>query len=60
MSIIDDDLTEGPEVFFMLAQSSDIRVQIRPDQANVTIIDDDRKHDNCGMSYTIGHNLFYN
>ena len=43
MSIIDDDITEGPEVFFMLAVSSNDRVQITPDRANVTIIDEDGK-----------------
>ena len=53
MSIIDDVVTEGPEVFFMLAESSDVRVQISPERANVTIIDDDRKQDDCSMSYII-------
>ena len=44
MSIMNDDVTEGSEVFFMLAQSSDDRVQIIPDRANVTIIDEDGKY----------------
>ena len=45
VSIINDVVTEGLEVFFMLVVSSDDRVQIRPERATVTIIDEDRKHD---------------
>ena len=41
VSITNDDITEGPEVFFMLTVSSNDRVQIVPDRANVTIIDED-------------------
>jgi hypothetical protein len=41
VTINDDSVTEGPEVFFMLADTTDGRVLISPEQANVTIIDDD-------------------
>ena len=46
VSILDDLITEGQEVFFMLAVSSAERVVVRPDNAmaNVTITDNDRKH----------------
>ena len=43
--IINDAVTEGSEVFFILAESSDNRILIMPDRANVTIIDEDGKHD---------------
>ena len=46
VNILDDLITEGQEVFFMLAVSSAERVVVIPDNAmaNVTITDDDRKH----------------
>ena len=43
--IINDAVTEGSEVFFILAESSDNRVLIMPDRANITLIDEDGKHD---------------
>ena len=44
VTIRNDTLTEGPEVFFMRGMSNANRVVVRPDRANVTIFDNDRKY----------------